>query len=999
QYQFLQASRIEKSYLSCLTVLQDGRVVSGNYSGTLRIWDLDNSECFEKTDGLEDELDNHLDTVRWLAPLSNGCIVSGYSNGVIEILEPPAPSLTAARIERILDALQATAPTSTLHILSLNGIELGELGLEHVLELIKTHVNLKEINLEDTRLTPEQQQILCTATIFRQSQGLPYIELKGLTLLESFKGNIKILSKSILTKSSLQESLKISVPKLVHLYAREGNTTELLKLIESDWSFLEYRDTEGNTPILLAVTYEHLETFRALIQAGADVTAANFDKQDAEQLAPEGSAVSNFLQHSKHLYWPDPQGNTPLHHACTQLNLNNVIQLLDKTVRASVYVQNKEGNTPLHSLLSSPLVVSKNMLPEQELTAHFIATRLVEEGSELNISNQYYQTPLSLSQKLENKDFRRLIEALLLANRRRFPSSWVSAQLNAALHQHGGDFEHFASDQRVLDHHVGRLIGMPFSKMMIEDLWVYIGHLHSLQGEFQTAPHSLKYKFEGFTINKALAFRSRTLFEMLICIHHGQLKKSFLSISKEEMLKKLTDELVLTLETLSAYQDQCLVDEEENRGGSELSLFQLRQAQVQNLASKINDLKEGENYIYPTGFAGNVIDKQCGHAVYMNIERQKIAEQDYLLFRVDNLGDGITSPNGALRHHFHADNSNRVYPAIFRIPRASFINNHGLYLDGLVRAKWMGKNEALTAIYDDLKKLPACVFLDAQQTAQQYSSRSLQTVGNCSVKNWQVGLQHRWQLIDPKHLLNPHELYTWFRGEEPCYLRAKYRKTAFQGTINSKSNAHAAMQLSEESIEKIQAIQDFVELKKPLKEKTNFFVNEELIETWPSLLQAAQAGNLEEVKRLVALPGYIEGRTTNGYTALHLAVLFNHTEVVDYLAQYEQLRTTKTSSHHQETPLDLARKLNQPSQIDRLFPNKMNINLETLLANIDMLESKVIQLKKENAQLRRYVNPPKKLQQSIHSQRLFSTASTQIDVAASGSWHYVESPVDNQFST
>ena len=320
---------------------------------------------------------------------------------------------------------------------------------------------------------------------------------------------------------------------------------------------------------------------------------------------------------------------------------------------------------------------------------------------------------------------------------------------------------------------------------MVEDIWIYIGHLHSLHGEIKTASQDIKKNFENFTISKALSFRIRVLFELLITIEKGILTEQSLPLPKINLLSILFDELYFTLESLRVYQDQSLIQEE-------ISCFDvtpLKDAHVLFLQRKIEGLKSEESFSYPTGF--------IGHAIYLNIERRLYNNVDSLIFRVDNLGDGIKEGEGGrTRHHLSNDDkeNTRAFPATFCVSRDSFLKNNHDYLKGIASSKWNFKENSLKILYDELKLLPNRIELSREISAQLFPSRRIQTVSNCSVKNWQVGLQIRWQSIDQPLSSSSSSsssrdiLYRWFRQEEPRYLRTKYKKMAKEGMMKYSNN-------------------------------------------------------------------------------------------------------------------------------------------------------------------------------------------------------------------
>ena len=70
------------NWVSAVAVLGDGRVVSGGYDNTLRVWDVDTGVC-------ERVLEGHTDAVFAVAVLGGGRVVSGSGDRTLRVWRPP----------------------------------------------------------------------------------------------------------------------------------------------------------------------------------------------------------------------------------------------------------------------------------------------------------------------------------------------------------------------------------------------------------------------------------------------------------------------------------------------------------------------------------------------------------------------------------------------------------------------------------------------------------------------------------------------------------------------------------------------------------------------------------------------------------------------------------------------------------------------------------------------------------------------------------------------
>ena len=65
-------------YVTCISVFPDGRIVSGSYDNTMRIWNIETGECMQTLKG-------HTGAVLCISILPDGRIVSGSKDGTMRI--------------------------------------------------------------------------------------------------------------------------------------------------------------------------------------------------------------------------------------------------------------------------------------------------------------------------------------------------------------------------------------------------------------------------------------------------------------------------------------------------------------------------------------------------------------------------------------------------------------------------------------------------------------------------------------------------------------------------------------------------------------------------------------------------------------------------------------------------------------------------------------------------------------------------------------------------
>jgi len=117
--------------------------------------------------------------------------------------------------------------------------------------------------------------------------------------------------------------------------AKKGDVASLKRLLASDPSLIEARDSDGSTPLHCAVWKGHQQAVAFLLSAGADVNARNNNDHwgttplHAAAHANQAAIAELLLQHGANVTAKDLAGKTPMHHT-TFHNAKSVARLLSQ---------------------------------------------------------------------------------------------------------------------------------------------------------------------------------------------------------------------------------------------------------------------------------------------------------------------------------------------------------------------------------------------------------------------------------------------------------------------------------------------------------------------------------------------------------------------------------------------------------------------------------------------------------------------------------------------
>jgi hypothetical protein len=348
----------------------------------------------------------------------------------------------------------------------------------------------------------------------------------------------------------------------------------------------------------------------------------------------------------KKIYYPSesPPMRTPLHHFLSDLKHSNI----DQTERENL-VDN------LNDLLANASVVNDNnniehitpLMLAVETGEPYCIDRLLSAGANTTLRNNNGESALDIAfaqliKDPHNKNKQEILKVLLP---RRTPCSYLDFErnFNQLEHAYSGQPIDQENDHKLINQFVDRLIGkiyrvkgsgalLPMEALIAsEQRERYITHINSIRdGSFKGI------SLNGFDGLEFLAMRIRVYTEILLKLTSGDLKLAKLHIAKEQAISAIKREILIMHETLMVAKNVRRIKKEipddpyfsfSAKRPMQMLSEALYDAEVTNIMTQINQLRDKEEYVIQSGWSEN-------HCVYVVYRR----EGPEIIVRVDNRG-------------------------------------------------------------------------------------------------------------------------------------------------------------------------------------------------------------------------------------------------------------------------------------------------------------------------------------------------------------------------
>jgi ankyrin repeat protein len=166
---------------------------------------------------------------------------------------------------------------------------------------------------------------------------------------------------------------------------------EIVRVLLAAHANIEIQDSEGYTPLLLAVNYDDLDVVSVLLSTHANINTQNFLGETPLLLAAQYNCldiVKVLLAAHANIEAQGHSGATPLHLAAEYGNLDIVKVLL--AAHANIEAQDNDGNTPLHEA-----AIYNNLA---------IVKILITAGADSNIKNNQGHTAADIARDLNHQN-------------------------------------------------------------------------------------------------------------------------------------------------------------------------------------------------------------------------------------------------------------------------------------------------------------------------------------------------------------------------------------------------------------------------------------------------------------------------------------------------------------------------------------------------------------------------------------------------------------------
>ena len=200
----------------------------------------------------------------------------------------------------------------------------------------------------------------------------------------------------------------------IHKAVGQGDLAKVKELLEKNPELVNTKDSQGNTPLLLAAYRGHSEVVGFLIAKGADLNSLNTYKYTPLHysiLRRHIEVAEMLIKAGADLNIPNVWGYTPLH-TCAGRNFLKEAEFLIKN-KAGVNTKNEIGETPLFAAVKSGhrdmiLLLIKNgadvnardnvgrtpVFATAERNSSRILELLVNQGAKIDITDKFGMTPL-----------------------------------------------------------------------------------------------------------------------------------------------------------------------------------------------------------------------------------------------------------------------------------------------------------------------------------------------------------------------------------------------------------------------------------------------------------------------------------------------------------------------------------------------------------------------------------------------------------------------------